>query len=72
MPIYNFQCKQCLEIFEVRATFKEKDAGLEPECPVCESKETVQLISAGLFLRGSDGGSISLPGCGPSAGPGCC
>jgi putative FmdB family regulatory protein len=72
MPIYNFQCEQCLEVFEVRATFKEKELGLEPECPICHSQETRQMITAGLVLRGSDGASLSLPGCGPNAGPGCC
>lgn len=72
MPLYNFQCEQCFEVFEVRATFKEKEAGLEPECPKCHSKETRQMITAGLVLRGSDGASLSLPVCGPSAGPGCC
>ena len=72
MPIYNFQCEQCSEVFEVRATFKEKEAGLEPECPKCQSKETRQMITAGLVLRGSNGASISLAGCGPNTGPGCC
>lgn len=72
MPLYNYQCEQCFEVFEVRATFKEKEAGLEPECPNCHSQETRQMITAGLVLRGSDGASLSLPGCGPNAGPGCC
>lgn len=72
MPLYNFQCEQCSEVFEVRATFKEKEAGLEPECPYCHSRETHQLITAGLVLRGSNGASLSLPACGPMAGPGCC
>ena len=72
MPIYNFQCQQCLEIFEVRATFKEKEAGLEPECPNCHSQETYQMITAGLVLRGSNGVNLSVPSCGPNAGPGCC
>lgn len=72
MPIYNFQCEQCSEIFEVRATFKEKEAGLEPECPKCHSQETHQMITAGLVLRGTDGASLSLSACGPNAGPGCC
>ncbi len=72
MPIYNFQCEECSEIFEVRATFKEKEAGLEPECPKCHSQATYQMITAGLVLRGSNGGSFSLPGCDPNAGPGCC
>jgi putative FmdB family regulatory protein len=72
MPLYNFQCKQCSEVFEVCATFKEKEAGLEPECPKCQSKETRQIITAGIVLRGNGGASLSLPFCGPSAGPGCC
>jgi len=33
MPLYDYQCKKCQTIFEVRATFKEKEEGLEPECP---------------------------------------
>jgi putative FmdB family regulatory protein len=72
MPIYNFQCEQCAETFEVRATFKEKEAGLEPECPLCHSKETHQMITAGLVLRSSGGANLPIPGCGPNAGPGCC
>lgn len=72
MPLYNFKCKQCQEIFEMRATFKEKEAGLKPECPKCHSEETFQMITAGLVLKGSDGSNFVLPGCSPNAGPGCC
>ncbi len=72
MPFYNFQCEQCGETFDVRASIKEKEAGLEPECPKCHSKMTRQVITAGLVLRGSDGSRIALPSCGPDAGPGCC
>ena len=72
MPIYNFQSEQCGETFDVRASFKEKEAGLDPECPKCHTKTTRQVITAGLVIRGSDGASLALPGCGPNAGPGCC
>jgi len=72
MPVYVFQCQDCQEVFDVRASFKEKEAGLEPLCPQCESQQTIQVITAGLFIRGSDGASLSLPACGPTAGPGCC
>jgi putative FmdB family regulatory protein len=73
MPLYDYQCKQCQTIFEVRAAFKEKEAGLEPECPECHSKKTNQLLASGLFLRKSnDGVDLTGPGCGPNAGPGCC
>ncbi len=72
MPFYSYKCEQCGEVFEVRASIKEKEAGLTPECPTCRSQEVRQVITAGLVIRGSDGGSISLPACGPAAGPGCC
>lgn len=72
MPLYDYMCIQCQSVFEVRATFKEKEAGLEIECPKCNSKEIHQMISAGLVLRGSNVASLSMPTCGPNAGPGCC
>ena len=73
MPLYDYQCQGCQTVFEVRATFKEKEAGLKPACPKCESKQTRQLLTTGLFLRKSDDGAdLSLPACGPNAGPGCC
>jgi putative FmdB family regulatory protein len=51
MPVYDYQCEQCETVFEVRAAFKEKEAGLKPECPQCHSKKTRQLLTSGLFLR---------------------
>ncbi len=72
MPYYAYHCEQCGETFEVRATFKEKEAGLEPECPKCHAHEARQLLTAGLILRGGSGDGASLSGCGPDAGPGCC
>ena len=73
MPLYDYQCKKCQAVFEVRAPLKEKEAGLEPECPECHSKKTNQLLTSGVFLRKSDGGvDLRGPGRGPNAGPGCC
>ncbi len=71
MPFYEFHCKQCDNIFTIRATIKEKEAGLTPLCPQCQGQEIEQVITAGLVLR-SQGQNIGLPACGPSAGPGCC
>ena len=72
MPLYSFQCEQCEETFEIRASFMEKEIGLEPECPKCKSKQTRQLLSAG-YLIGTGAGAIStISDCGPDAGPGCC
>jgi putative FmdB family regulatory protein len=70
MPLYDYQCKQCQAIFEVRASIREKEAGLTPVCPTCESEQTQQLITSGLVLH-SGAGQMG-PGCGPGAGPGCC
>ena len=73
MPLYDYQCHHCQVIFEVRASFKEKEAGLQPQCPQCHSQETHQVLTAGLLLHGVGGGvSAKLPVCGPDAGPGCC
>ncbi len=73
MPYYAYRCEKCGEAFEVRASFKEKEAGLEPECPNCHAHEARQLVTAGLLLRGGSGDAASLlSGCSPNAGPGCC
>jgi putative FmdB family regulatory protein len=72
MPYYDFECEKCDEVFEIRASIKEKQAGLQPECPKCHSTKTRQMITAGLVIRGSDGASLAFPACGPEAGPGCC
>ncbi|MEX2162241.1 MAG: zinc ribbon domain-containing protein [Anaerolineales bacterium] len=71
MPLYDYRCQDCQTVFEVRATFKEKEAGLKPQCPQCQGKKTHQLLTSGLFLRKSEDGA-SLPVCGPNAGSGCC
>ncbi len=72
MPLYDYHCQECDEVFEVWASIKEKEAGLKPQCPTCHSQKTRQVITAGLVIRGSDGGNLSFPACDPNAGPGCC
>ena len=73
MPFYAYQCEQCKETFEVRATIKEREAGLHPECPTCHATQVKSKITAGLVMHGSDGGSLSAagPACGCGSG-GCC
>ena len=73
MPFYAFECEQCHEVFDVRATIKEREAGLQPECPNCHDMHVKSLITAGLVVHGSDGGSLSAagPACGCGSG-GCC
>ncbi len=72
MPMYDYQCRACGQVFEVRATFKEKEQELRPICPVCKSVETQQVITAPMMIRAGDGASLPPLACGPNAGPGCC
>lgn len=72
MPIYDFQCQDCQTVFEVRATFKEKEQGLEPKCPQCQSKRTRQVLTTGLLLR-VVGDNDPQGGCAcGTGGSGCC
>lgn len=74
MPIYDYQCHQCQTMFEIRASFKEKDHGLKPVCPNCQSTEPHQILTAGLFLHQGSIKGASNPSayCGPNSGSGCC
>lgn len=75
MPLYDYQCEECGKVFEVRATIRQKEAGLTPECPNCHSEETEALITAGIvILNKAAGGENAVPrfGCGVNAGPNCC
>ena len=73
MPLYDFRCKQCGHPFTVRASFKEKDAGLQPECPMCHAVKTQPVLTAGIFIGQAAGGSsesLPLPMSGPTCGCG--
>ena len=70
MPLYNYQCKKCGEVFEVRATIKEKIEGLKVSCPKCKSRQAKQLLTAAAVVHG--GKEIVPSVCGPNAGAGCC
>jgi len=72
MPYYDYRCAECGEVFEVRASIKEKEEGLKLECPQCHALEVRQVISAGLVIHSTGGETASLSCCGPNAGPGCC
>ena len=73
MPLYDYQCQHCQITFEVRASFNEKEAGLQPECPQCHCQETHQVLTARLLLHfGGGGATAKMPACRPNVGPGCC
>lgn len=74
MPIYDYQCDQCKTIFEIQASFQEKDDGLKPICPECQSRESHQVLNVGINLNSSSSekGSSSSTCCGSESGSGCC
>jgi len=75
MPTYDYQCQDCGHVFEVFASFKQKEAGLQPECPECHSDKTQQTFRPVMFIGHSPGGepaSTPVSGSGPLCGPGCC
>ncbi|HED23651.1 MAG TPA: zinc ribbon domain-containing protein [Firmicutes bacterium] len=42
MPTYEYLCRDCGKIIEVRASLAEKEKGLEQACPECGSKNMIQ------------------------------
>jgi putative FmdB family regulatory protein len=69
MPTYDYACADCGGTFEVRATFGEKQKGLEPVCPKCGNKSAVQVFGSVAILFGSKGGASP---CRFGGGPNCC
>lgn len=76
MPLYSFECEDCQAVFDLRASFQEKEKGLEPVCPQCNGQHAHQLITVGWLLsgRGATGATTvaRAPACGCGAGGGCC
>ena len=73
MPLYSFECGDCQAVFDVRASFQEKEKGLAPACPECHGQHAHQLISAGWFLSGRGATGVdSAPNWGCAPGSGCC
>jgi hypothetical protein len=51
MPLYDYKCKICANVFEVLV--KSGDRDKEQACPKCESKEVGKLVSRTSFsLKG--------------------
>ncbi|MFN7170649.1 MAG: FmdB family zinc ribbon protein [Candidatus Omnitrophota bacterium] len=44
MPVYEFQCKECNEAFEVKCSIEEYTK-LKPTCPRCKSDRVERKIS---------------------------
>jgi len=70
MPLYDFQCNECSETFEMQLCFSEADH--LPVCPKCESKNTRKKISkVASFITSTSSGSTnstSSSSCGSQGG----
>jgi len=66
MPIYEYQCPSCGEVFDKLMRFSEADQ--VPICPKCGEKETQKKITAGAVIGSSSSGSstaVSRPASSP-------
>jgi putative FmdB family regulatory protein len=62
MPIFEFKCRKCREIFEV--LFRNRDEKVSVVCPKCGSIKVERMISA--FAGKTGCGSCTSTSCGPS------
>ena len=46
MPIYEFICKDCNKEYETLTSYDETEKYKDVECPECESKKKLKLVSA--------------------------
>ena len=71
MPIYEYQCLDCRQTFEVRRCFS--DADKPAPCSKCESDQTQRMLSK--FYAQTSGHSVSQSGghggCGNCGGGSC-
>lgn len=57
MPIYDYQCSDCGEVFELMVRFSETNQA--QICPKCESEKTQRLLSMVASFKGSSSDSNS-------------
>jgi len=68
MPIYEFKCKKCGNIFET--LFYSMQEKRQVACPACQSKKTARLMSmfgggTGKSAAGGGGSACSATSCSP-------
>ncbi|MBW1683183.1 MAG: zinc ribbon domain-containing protein [Deltaproteobacteria bacterium] len=67
MPIYEYECKACGDVFEHLLLHGE--TGEDVECPSCRGKDTRRRLSTFCSVSGSSGpGAASASSCRPSGG----
>lgn len=74
MPLYEYKCTECNNIFDFKASLEEMEKGLKPKCPFCGSEKTIKYFGGLNFISGSkdtDLASGSGFGSSCSCGGGC-
>jgi putative FmdB family regulatory protein len=67
MPLYEYRCKACGEVFEKMVRWSEADRS--PVCPNCQSQETQRKVSHIAAFGSSASNSATYSGsCGSSSG----
>ena len=69
MPIYEFECSKCKNIFEILFRSSDEETGVS--CPACKSKKTKKLLSifggkVGNTSAGGSCGSCAATSCAPT------
>jgi putative FmdB family regulatory protein len=70
MPIYEYRCRKCGEVFEF--LFRNREGKITVACPKCKSTRTQRLMSAfagkigNTTAGGASCGSCAATSCGPS------
>lgn len=66
MATYTYKCSDCGNVFEVKATIKEKEEGQSEKfaCQKCQSKNIKQEFSAANFFKNVFKGDSRVGGCG--------
>jgi len=59
MPIYEFKCLKCQELFELLVINNDDEVQLQ--CPKCNSKEFERVLSVTNFSAGSSAGENQGP-----------
>ena len=62
MPIFEYQCRECQEIFESLQLSRNREE--DTECPRCGSERTERIVST--FATGGSDGLNAGSNCGPS------
>jgi putative FmdB family regulatory protein len=69
MPIYEYQCAECGERFEIRQSMGESSSSVK--CPKCQAGNPKRLISSFFAQKPSTSGFPDISSC-PTCSPGVC